>query len=928
MSNLEFQISTSAFLAAQRNALRSLQICPPPPSAQGILIDKLEFGNNAIRHNVEEEFTVLFDSLTSTLPGRNTDGFQTQLAQEVTVFVTTLQDVLAHPNQPPATIIQVHGTLVFNLAFVPNVEECFFQTQFQTLELGPLPALPPNSPVTVAQLLSTAEAFLRASIPSRSVPAGLAKFTTLFSSFVNAGISVDTQLQRIALRAQIGGNNEGSFSRWQQFFKGDFPDSLQGADWSFYIDAGLINEFVKAKINQLLDEADIDHLQTFVGCNYSSEGGKAVFTLNVEGIYDLPDPLATIYRNVHLPMEISVAGPNTLRLSADYGEVLALIHSFEMIEFLLPSLSNGIEGIIQIAIDSALTDVNKSDVAPYCKKVSSTRAECTKSVQLPQIAGGTSALLTKIVTLESGFAVAGSMRSTNLLPTSINTFIREFKFNAPAISCSVASVALVAAFQENAASARVLHARAVVNNLGATPIYLCRWSILKDTLGAFLPGEIRVDAGPAAIEFSLDFHPPSAAYFDLPLPYPCDLLVTTTAGTRLLRVQPPPRITQADIDKMVAQMLVKVGDCEKLTVPWFEEYKPGWGLVEVETGTPFEHLWHVTMTGLDPGQEISLVGSSQQELVRATARANTPLLISALVAPSALNELTVVRQGASHVGSQVLKASSPGKANRPYENYKSRGIEVGQYQIAMLGAIPLNEECQSIQAATVLGDACVLAVLRDGIKAYDLSNPRRPLQMRSWTIPGIRGVFTWQGALLYFGEGGFGWIYANGQQRPALSQCCSKPIVDAAAAGASLYAITDEVLQIYSAGFCKLGAVAAPEATCVSRTAGKLVVAGRKGLSVHDITDAARPKCGPSLCDIDVQKVARPLGSEAGTILASLYDGSALLLNIAGTEIHKTAAFAKAPWFVGGLKLDDLLIRIGGNGRSVDINRFAASTIV
>ena len=927
MSILEFQLNTPAFLAAQRNALRSLQICPSP-SPGAVLIDKIEFGNNTIRHNVDEEFTVLFDSLTSTLPGRNTDGFQTQIAQDVTVFVTTLQDVLSHPNQPPATIIQVHGTLVFDLDFVPNVEECYLQTRFKTLEVGQLPALPPNSPVTVAQLVGLAETFLRASIPSKSVPAGLNKLTTLFSTFVNAGISVDTSLQRIAIRAQIGGNNDASFFRWQQFFKGDFPDRLEGADWSFFIDAGLLTEFVKVKVNQLLDEADIDHLQTFVGCNYSNDGGKAVFTLNVEGIYDLPDPLSTIYRNVHLPMEISVVGPNTLQLGADYGEVLDLIHSFDMIEFLLPSLSNGIEGIIQVAIDSALTDVNNSDIAPYCKKVSSHEVQCTKSVQLPQISSGTSALLTKIVALEFGFAVAGTMRSTNLLPTSINTFVREFKFGAPSISCSVASIALVAAFQQNASSARVLHAEAVVDNQGTTPIYLCTWSVMNDTLGAFPPADIRVDAEPSAISFSLDLRLPPPAYFDLQLPYPCDLLVITTAGTRLLRIQPPPKITQADIDKIVAQVLVKVGDCEKLTVPWFEKYKPGWGLVEVETGTPFEHLWHVTMTGLDPGQTISLVGSSQQELVRATARAGTPLQISALVAPSILNELTVVRQGAIHVGPQALKAHGPANADQSHESYKGRGIEVSQYQIAQLGAIPLNEECQSVQAATILGDASVLAVLRDGIKAYDLSNPRRPLQIRSWTIPGIRGVFTWQGALLYFGEEGFGWINAKGQQRTALPQCCNKPIVDAASAGKSLYAVTDEGLEIYSAGFCKLGAVAAPEATCVTRTSGKLVVGGRKGLCVHDITDAARLKCGQSLDDVDVKKVARPLGSEAGTVLASLYDGSALLLNIAGSKIHETAAFALAPWFDGALKLDDLLVRIGSNESSLEISRFAASTII
>jgi hypothetical protein len=628
-------------------------------------------------------------------------------------------------------------------------------------------------------------------------------------------------------------------------------------------------------------------------------------------------------------MEISVAGPNTIRLTADYGEVLALIHSFDMIEFLLPSLSNGIEGLLQVAVDSALTDVNTTDGAPYCKKISSSVVQCTKAVQMPQISSGTSATLTGILALDDGFSVTGTMGSLNLSPAAINMFVRQFVFAPPKISCSTASIALVAAFQQNASSARILHAEAVVDNQGESPIFLCRWSVLNDTLGAFPAVNIRVDALPSSIAFYLDITPPPAGYYNLPVPYTCDLLVTTTAGTRLLRMQPPPKVTQADIDRIVAELLVKVGDCIQLTVPWFERYKPGWGLVEEHIDTPFEHLWNVTITGLDAAQAISLVGSSQQELVRATARTNAPLQISALVAPSAHNELTVVRQVSAGAGPQALHSHGPAKASQVLEYKKSgRGIEVGQYRIERVGAIPLNEECQSIQAATIFADVCVLAVLRDGIKAYDLSNPRRPSQIRSWSIPGIRGVTTWRGALLYFGDDGFGWIDSQGGQKPALPQCCSKPVSAAASAGKYLYTIADEGLEIYSTGLCKLGGVAIQDAACITRTANRLVIGGRHGLSVHDITDPLHPRCGPSLEKIAVKTVARPLGSEAGSVLASLYDGSALLLNVAESEIHETAAFSHAPWFAGALRLDDLLVRVGSNGSSLDINRFAASTIV
>jgi hypothetical protein len=691
-----------------------------------VLIDKVEFGNNTIRHNVDERFSIFYSSLTSYAPGSDIWGYQTQIAQDVTIFVTTIQSVLSRPNQAPAVTIALKGTLVFDLDFNAQEDECFLSTRFKSLEPGPLPVLPPGLPVTMQELLARAENSLRASIPQKTVPAGLTRFTSLFAKFLNAGVSVDEQLQRIAFRAQMGGSHPGIVTRWENFFLGQVPDRLGGADWSFFIDSGLITEFVKARINQLLDEANIDHLQTFVGCSYSNDGGKVVFTLNVEGIYDLPDPLGTIFRNVHLPMELSVTGTNLLRLSADYGDVLALIHSFDMIEFFLPALSNGVEGLLQLAIGVALTEVNKSDIAPYCKKVSSTVVHCIKSVQVPQITSGTTSVLTQINALDDGFSMAGTMRSSDLSPSAIRTFVREFKFQVPEISCSTASLALVAAFQQNAASANVLHAEAVVDNQGTTPIFLCRWSVLNDTLGAFPRASIRVDAGPAAIAFTLDMRPPPDAYFKLAKPYTCDLLVTTTGGTRLLRIQPPPKITQADINKLAAALLVKVGNCIKLMSPWFDQYKPGWGLSDAHIESPLDHLWQVTITGLDAGQSMSLVNSSKQVLVRATAQAGAPLRMSALVPPSAKNELTVVRGRTANSGPMMLQAKQQSKANKTVQfETGNRGIEVGQYQIVQLGSIALNEECQSVQATTIFANTCVLAVLRDGIKALDLGNPRK-----------------------------------------------------------------------------------------------------------------------------------------------------------------------------------------------------------
>jgi hypothetical protein len=935
MSIIEFQVTTSTFLAAQRTALRSLPLCPPRPMAVGpaqIIIDKIEFGNNAIRHNVLADFSIFYESLTSYAPGSQVEGYLTQIAQDVTIYVTTLNDILSRPNQPPLITVALQGTLVFSLNFLAFEEDCYITSDFEFLEPGPLPSLPPAWEVNINNLLDAVQKELNSLIPSKAIPAGLTTLTSIWSKFINAGVSVDVSLQRIAFRAQIGGSHPGVTGPWSYFLKGSFSDRLGGSDWAFFMDAGLLTEQVKATVNQELAEADVDHLQTFVGCTYSNGTGKAVFTLDVLGIYDLPDPLGTISRDPKVTMEISVSEPNTLKLLADYSGIISLIHSFDIIEFFLPSLSNGIEGFLQVLIGSALADLNKTEGAPYCKKISSTVVECKKTVQMPQITSGSSLIMTNLLALDDGISMVGTMKSLALTPTVLSTIVREFKWQPPKISCSSASLALVAAFQQSPSSFPVLHAEAVVDNQGTTPIYLCSWSVINDPLGAFPAAGIRVDAGPAWIRFSLDLPIPGDNYYQDGNRYPCDLLVKTTAGTRLLRIGPPPKIAQSDIDKLAAELLVKIGNCQQLIDEWFKHfhgYNPAWS-VDPPFDARVDHLWQVEITGLQSGEMVSLVNSANQELVRASVKAGTPLRLSALLEPAGINELTVIRGGGpSGAVTLISKAKSPATRSPQGESAEdARGIEVGQHLLVQLGSVSLNEKCQSVQPTTIFARRCVIAVLRNGIKAYDFGNPRRPTLIRSWEIPGVRGVLTWQGALLFFGEDGFGWINGQGERKPNTAECYPNPILDVTAAAHVFYAVTSEGLEIYSTRLCKANVIAFDGGKCLARTAGKLVVGGRRGLFVYDIEDALHPSCGPSLEGVDVRAATRPLGSEAGTILASLEDGSARLLRIAGSELEETARFAQAPWFVGCARLGDLLVRIGKDGRSLAVSLFGKSQVI
>lgn len=64
MAIYEFQVSVPAFLGAQLSNLRGQDLCPPAPfTIDGfeIVVDHIEFGNNAIRHTVPITQYVFFE---------------------------------------------------------------------------------------------------------------------------------------------------------------------------------------------------------------------------------------------------------------------------------------------------------------------------------------------------------------------------------------------------------------------------------------------------------------------------------------------------------------------------------------------------------------------------------------------------------------------------------------------------------------------------------------------------------------------------------------------------------------------------------------------------------------------------------------------------------------------------------------------------
>lgn len=934
MSLIQFQVKAATFLSVQRNALRSLRLCPPPPTQVGtvqLLIDRIEFGNNALRHDVPDTFAVFYEDHGEKL-GLSADGFKTQLAQDVTVYVTTLGDVLAHPNGAPATVVPVPGTIVSELFVYALDDECYLRVEFDRLEPGPLP-VPLPFPVNADQILQMVQAQLRTLLPSPTRPLGLAKLLPKNQRFLNAGLSVDGQLQRLEFRVQIGGSSTYLAVPWSNFFRGFLADRLDGSAWSLFVEAGLVTETVKAVVNEALASAKVDHLKTYVGCAYSNAGGKAVFTLDVLGIYELPDPLPDPQADPTVPFELSVSAPNTLTIDADFTSVIGLIDDFVgIIGAFLPFLAGPLHSLVHELIGTALSAAADAaaDAAPVddCKVVGGSHIRCSKLVPVSSLAGGAAATLTRILAQDDGVALAGSLRTPELTPAVLQITTREFKWNSPRVTCGPAGMSLVGAFVSSPKDLALLHADAYLENGGTAPLYLCATSVINDGLGVFPIRGVRTDSGQAPIHVTLDMPVPSDAYYALLNPYPCDLLVRTTGGTRLLRFSSPPMLRQTDIDRLVAVLLAKIASCEQLVDPWFRlhrGYNPHWS-VDPPFGRQVDHLWQIELIGVRSGETAALVNAAGEEIARATAQAHTPLHLSAMLPPGGERELTIMSGRTADRTLQQPTAEGARATAGAHErvDLKTHGIVVGQQQLVRLGSVHLPERGRRVQATHVLANRCVVAVLQDSIVAYDLAVAQRPVLAGYWQVSGLRGALTWQTALLVYGDFGFGWIDSQGR-RPGASGCEVPGIVDAAVAGDALYALTDEALEVYSPRLCRLRATRMEGARSLAITAGKIVIGGPRGVSVHDPVACQRES---SWVGGAVTGVARPLGVPEGSVLATLEDGSARLLRVTDGGLEEAARFPRTPWFVDAARVGDLLVTLGGNGATLDIRQFGATGAV
>ena len=963
MAVIEFQMSTAAFLGAQRNALLQRQICLPGPFAFNalngvgpinIVLDRLEVGANALVHSVEKDFELL-ERTYQGLPGQVDPkavlaGFKTQMTQDVTVHVTTLEDILSHPNESPATLVPVHGTLVFEISAYALIESGIFMT----IQFDPKSSTivkPPGGsglPVDWDALTQTIMTAIAKFLPSPTIPIDLKDLATS-GRFLNAGVSVDKALSRFALRAD--NSLDPPVGKWGDFYNGVFDDRLGGNEWALFLEQDFLGSAMDARLDEGLNDLP-DEVHVYPHTSYSNADGRAGFTIDLSVFVDVPEPAGAIldafpclagngHADIRIPLEFRLGSPSELVADADVSTIVAQAKDqLGLAGELIDILGISLQGFIDAGAQSALSDLG--DALGKCEVTPEHHILCTKPIKAPSVGFNAAFRVNSLLALTDGISLAGHLGMLNLSPAVLDIGVRPLRLAPPSIDCGTAGGSTIAAFGANPRAWPIVQGSISIFNQATAPLFLCDYQVVgNDWANAFPRTGVRPDGVIAPIDIPVRFAAPDDRYYQggspgRPANYPCLVLIKTTAGTRAVSLGPAPLITQQKLDQLATELLVEVGNCQILTDNWWHGdhvHNPDWFIPD-PPDMFVDHQWQFVVTGLPVGETAALIDGGGRQIARVAGRGNAPVRLSTVVRPVAgQRDVTLVKVAAANVerglgapfvqrlASTLQAVESDIAATIGYQDVEERGIAVTQQSLILIGSALMTAPCVDVVSARGLGTRMIVAVLPDSVAAYNVSQTLQPRLMGEWSFAGARGALPWQGGVLAFGDEGFAMIDADGMRRTTAGQCSALPVRSAAAAGKRLYALTEHGVVIHDARLCRLRTVELGGENVMPQSivaAGAvMIIGGSEGIITLQTDHPFAPRHIRGEHHLCLRRLSTPTMPRTGaSVLAELDDGSARLLDVGNDYVEELAWFAEPPWFSRTARAGNVLAH-----RATDTNR-------
>ncbi|ACC76346.1 hypothetical protein VOI32_38155 [Paraburkholderia caribensis] len=618
--HLRFQITSVTLGGMFRESFKNLALCVLD-EVGGRKVERIEildtnsFGVGSVR-----AFSILVSGPAPTM----IPGHAVAFKQLISVYLASISDLEA-AGEGPSAPEQVPLIVQFDVVFEMRPEGTFLIFAFDSLH-GPFgdDGLTPGQKAA----LKNAEAVLRNTFKPIATPLDIASLASKIGANgapIHAGMATTSDFSVVELRLEVGQADTGTeeFVPWEEFYTRGVTEVFLGTqDWGMLISQDLIVRNVRDVLHDKLGAQQAVRLNSGPDVSWSPSGGVAFLTATFN--LDALDACQCAWGKIDVNADVTL----TIILSAENGGLrqdILMDRDADNLQLLCCELTAaitwpimGLNEVVQgrvsfsdyvlglelgplavfiVAVVKA-SQTPPLDLGASCEQ-NGDHIVCRMAIPLndppPGRCGppsGSSRQLVEVAGIEDGLVLRGTAQVNLLTPAQVAVSVEPFEWRAPEITCS-------GVLGDFAAVANV-H----LSNSGQSRMAFCGASMVGPTAQTYSPFlSVSFEYCPFRPTVTLSIPP------GIQLDGPAEILVQTSGGSRIIKIQPPTALSEAQIEAFneIANRW-RLQHCFTEVDDWFRNhhrFNPKWLIDPSPEGAVERQFWGIRFSGLPGGARVS-----------------------------------------------------------------------------------------------------------------------------------------------------------------------------------------------------------------------------------------------------------------------------------------------------------------------------------